>query len=104
MKVLSVPGNADVLVDLDLPYLSCRRGRQRSQRISGQPKVLSVPLFNIVNLMLEGKGVQVEITRPREASWKRSGEVIKHRNGDIERATATTEKNGITYVIRALRQ
>jgi hypothetical protein len=59
---------------------------------------------NIVNLMLEGKGVQVEITRPSEASWKRSGEVIKHRNGDIERATATTEQNGITYVIRALRQ
>ncbi len=59
---------------------------------------------NIVNLMLEGKGVQVEITRPREASWKRSGETVKHRNGDIERATATTEQNGINYVIRALRQ
>lgn len=57
---------------------------------------------NIVNLKLEGKGIQVEITRPREASWQRSGEVIKHRNGDIERATAATEQKGITYVIRAL--
>jgi hypothetical protein len=57
---------------------------------------------NIVNLMLEGKWVQVEITRPREASWKRSGEVIKHRNGEVERATAATEQKGITVVIRAL--
>ncbi|MEI7947421.1 MAG: hypothetical protein WCJ02_12025 [bacterium] len=57
---------------------------------------------NIVNLKLEGKGVQVEITRPREASWKRSGEAVKHRNGDVERVTATTEQNGITYIIRAL--
>jgi len=57
---------------------------------------------NIVNLKLEGKGVQVEITRPREASWKRSGEVIKHRNGEVERATAATEQKGITYIIHAL--
>ncbi len=58
---------------------------------------------NIVNLMLEGKGVQVEILRPSAACWKRSGETVKHHNGDIERVTATTEQKGVTVVIRALR-
>ena len=59
---------------------------------------------NFLNLKLEGRGVQVEVTHPREACWNRSGEAVKHRNGYIERAVATSEQAGMTYVIRALRQ
>ena len=56
---------------------------------------------NSVRLKLDGKGVCFEILQPAGVELKRTGQKLSHRNGDIERATATTEQKGITYVIRA---
>lgn len=49
-------------------------------------------------LRLNGRGVRFEVLEPRNVTLQRSGQVLKHRNGEVEAAFA--EFNGTRSVVR----